>query len=85
MLLFAFGQPELHFGQASLGKINAERDEREPLLLGFTKEFIDFLAVEQQFPGTQRLVIHDVAMAVGADVAMMEKDLALLYAGITIL
>ena len=85
MLLFAFGQPELDFGQASLGEINAERDEREPLLLGLTKELIDFLAVEEQFPGTKRLVIHDVAMAVGTNVAMMEKDLSLPYAGIAIL
>ena len=85
MLLLPFGQPELDLGQATLGKIDPERDEREPLLLRLAEELVDLLAMEEQFPGTERLVIHDVAMAVGTNVAMMEKDLALLYAGIAIL
>lgn len=85
MLLLAFGQPELDLCKASLGEINAERDEREPLLLRLAKEFIDLLTVEEQFPRTEWLVIHDVAVAVGTDVAVVKKGLAVLYAGITIL
>ena len=85
MLLLAFGQPEFDLGKAPLGEIDAERDEREPLLLRLAEEPIDLLAVEEQFPSTERLVIHDVAVAVGTDVAVVEKDLAALHAGVTIL
>src|SRR4051812_41468645 len=60
MLFFAFGQPEFNFGKAPLGKIDAERDEREPLLLRLAEEFIDLLAVKKQLPSTERLVIHDI-------------------------
>jgi len=85
MLLLAFGQPEFDLGKTPLGEIDAERDEREPLLLRLAEEFNDFLAVEKQFPGAERFVIHDVAVAVGTDVAMVEKDLPVPHAGVTIL
>ena len=85
MLFLAFGQPEFNLGKTTLGKIDAERDECESLLLRLAEEFIDLLTVEEQFPSTERLVIHDVAVAVGTDVAVVEKDLATLHAGVTIL
>ena len=85
MLLLAFGQPEFDLGKASLGEIDTERNERESLLLRLAEEFIDFLSMEEQFPSTKRFVIHEVAMAIGTDMAMVEKDFAALYAGITIL
>jgi hypothetical protein len=53
--------------------------------LRLAEELIDLLAVEKQFPSTERLVIHDVAVAVGTDVAVVEKDLGALHAGVTIL
>ena len=64
---------------------DTERNERESLLLRLAEEFIDFLSMEEQFPSTERFVIHEVAMAIGTDMAMVEKDFAALYAGITIL
>ncbi len=85
MLLLAFGQPEFDLSYAPLGEIDAERDEREPLLFRLAEELIDLLAVEEQFSRTERLVIHDVAVAVGTDVAVVEKDLVALHAGVTIL
>lgn len=85
MLLLAFGQPEFDLGKTPLGEIDAERDEREPLLLCLAEELMNLLTVEKQFPGTERFVIHDVAVAVGTDMAVVEKDLAVLHAGITIL
>jgi len=85
MLFLAFGQPEFDLGKAPLGEIDAERDECETLLLRLAEELIDFLAVEEQFPSTERLVIHDVAVAVGSDVAVVEEDLSALHTGITIL
>ena len=85
MQLLAFGQPEFDLGKAPLGEVDAERDEREPLLLRLAKELIDLLAVEKQLPSAERLVIHDVAVAVRTDVAVVEKDLSALHAGVTIL
>ena len=85
MQLLAFSQPELDLGKASLGKIDAERDERESLLLRLAEELIDFFAVEEQFPSSEGLVIHDVAMTIGADVAVVKKHLPVLYTGVTIL
>ena len=85
MLLLAFGQPKFNLRKTPLGEIDPERDERETLLLRLAKEFIDLLAVEEQFPGTEGLVIHDVAVAVGTDVTVVEKDLTLPHAGVTIL
>ncbi len=85
MLLLTFGQPEFNLGKTTLGKIDAERNECESLLLRLAEKFIDFLSVEEQFPSAKRFVIHDVAMAVGTDMAMVEKGFTALYAGITIL
>ena len=85
MLLLAFCQPEFDLGKASLGEIDTERNERESLLLRLAEEFIDLLTVKEQFPSTERFVIHDVAVAIGTDVAVMEKRLAALHAGVTIL
>jgi hypothetical protein len=85
MLLLAFGQPEFDLGKAPLGEIDTERDEREPLLLRLAKELIDLLAMEEQLPSAERLVIHDVPVAVRTDVTVVEKDLAILHAGVTIL
>ena len=85
MLLLAFGQPEFNFGKAPVGKIDAEWDKGEPLLLRLGEKLIDLFAMEEQLPGTERLVIHDVAVAVGTNVAVVEKDLAALHAGVTIL
>ena len=84
MLFFPFGQPEFDLGETTFGEIDAEGDERQPLLLRPAKELIDLLPVEEQFPGTERFVIHDIAMAVWTDVAMVEKHLAVPHAGIAI-
>ena len=85
MLLLALGQPDFDLGKAPFGEIDAEWDECEALLLRLAKEFIDLLAMEKQLPGAEGLVIHDVAVAVGTDVAMVEKGLPFPHAGVTIL
>ena len=85
MLFLAFGQTEFDLGEAALREIDAERNQGEPLLLSLAKEFIDLLTVEQQFPSTERFVIHDVPVAVWTDVAVVKKRLATFYAGVTIL
>ena len=85
MLLLALGQPEFDLDQAAFGEINAERNKCEPLLLGLAQELIDLLTVEKQFPSTERFVIHDIAVAVGTDVAVVKKCLATFHARVTVL
>ena len=85
MLLLALGQPEFDLGKAPLGEIDAERDKREPLLLSLAQELIDLLTVEKQFSSTERFVIHDIAVAVWTDVAVVKKCLATFHAGVTVL
>ncbi len=85
MLLLALGQPEFYLGKSPLGKIEPERDKCESLLLRLAKQLMNLLAVEEQFPRPEGLVIHEVAMAIGTDMAMVEKDLGTLHAGVTVL
>ena len=85
MLFLAFGQPEFDFGMAPLGEIDAERDERETLLLRLAKELIDLLAVEEEFSSTERLVIHDVAVAVRTDVTIEQPDFSVLHKTVAVL
>lgn len=75
MLLLTFGQSKFHLGKTPFGEIDTERDECEPLLLRLPEQLINLLAVEKQFPRSEGVVIHDVTVAVGADVAVVEEDL----------
>ena len=84
MLLFAFRQPDFDFGQTTIGEIDAERDNRQPLLLRLCEELVDLFAMEQEFPGAKRFMIRKVAVAIRTDVAMVEKDLSFFHTGITI-
>jgi len=85
MLLLTFGQSKFYLGKTPLGEIDAERDEREPLLLRLPEQLNDLLAVEEQFPRSEGVVIHDVAVAVGTDVAVVEEGLSALHTGVTVL
>ena len=54
-------------------------------MLGLTEEFVNLLLVEQELPDPHGVLVHDVPVAVRADMAMVQKDLAVLHAGIAIL
>src|SRR3974390_780146 len=64
--LLALGQRQLHFDSA-IFKVQADGNQREALLLGLADQLADFLAVHQQFAGTKRSVVVDVAMLVRTD------------------
>lgn len=85
VLLLALRETDLDLGMAALGEIDAEGHEREPLLLGLADQFVDFLPMQQQFSGPGRILVHDVPVTVGADVAMVQKDFVVVYGGVTIL
>lgn len=70
---------------ASLRKIDSEGDQRESLLLSFAEKLVDLLSMKEQFAGPDRIMVHNVAVTIGTDVAMMEKHLALFDARITVL
>src|SRR5262249_46207330 len=56
------------------------RDERHPLLDGLANQLADLVAVQEQLAAAQRLVVGVAAVAVGADVDVVEEDLAVLDA-----
>lgn len=85
VLLFALGEGQLYFRMAAFRKIDAEGDESEPLELGFPDQFIDLLAMQQELPFTEGIMIHQIAMRVGADVAMVQVHFAVIDRRITVL
>jgi hypothetical protein len=85
VLLLALGQPKFDFSLTALGEIDAERNECEALLLCLAEQLVDFFLMQEQLAHPDRVMIHDVAVTVRTDVAVMEKDLALFYARVTIL
>ena len=85
MLFLAFGQSQFDLGLAPIRKIDAERDQREALLLCFPQELVDLLSMQEQFAGPDRVMVHNIAVAVGTDMAMMKKNFPILHTGIAVL
>ena len=85
VLFFALRQGQLHLGMTAFRKVDAQRDEREALQLSFPDELVDLLAMQQQLPLAERIVIHQVAMRVRTDVAVLQKHLAVINRSITVL
>src|SRR6266852_8751973 len=73
--LLAFGQGKFELYSAVF-KIHAGGDEGEPALLRPANQLADFLPVHQQLAGAQRSVVEDVAVLVGADVAVEQPEFA---------
>src|SRR5512146_3426425 len=71
--LLAFGESQLDLGMTALGEIDAEGDEGEALLLGLAEQLVDLFLMQQQLADPERVVVHDVAVAVGTDMAVVEK------------
>src|SRR4029077_4650962 len=78
-LLLAFGERHGHLDAAVL-EIQTGGDERHAALDRLPDQLPDFLAMEEELAAAQRLVVRVAAVAVGADVDVVEKDLAVLDA-----
>src|SRR5438093_8671668 len=65
-------------------EIQPERHQRQPLLLGPAHELIDLPAMQKQLARAQRVVIRDVAVAVRADVAVVQEHLGPVHARETV-
>src|SRR5215467_3444402 len=81
----ALGESEFHLRVAALREVDTEGNEREPLLLRLPQKLVDLSLVEQEFPNSGRVMIHDVAMAIGTHMTIVEKHLSLTHGGKAVL
>ena len=65
-------------------EIDAEGNEREALLLRLADKLGDLFLMEEQFACPEGLVVHDVPVAVGIDVAVVQEHLSVVHAGIAV-
>ena len=75
MDFFPLAQGQLNLGPAVF-KIGTQGYQRQPFLGDLADQPTDFLLVEQQLPGSERVVVEDVGVAVRADVKLHQPDFA---------
>src|SRR5437773_3462764 len=80
VLLFSLGEAHGHL-HAAVFEVHAHRYERHPFLDGLADQLADLVAMQQQLPAPQRLVLRIPAMAVRADVHVVDEHLAVFDAG----
>src|ERR1051326_6076323 len=78
VVLLAFRERHRHLDAAVL-EIQPRRNERHSLLDGLADQLPNLVAMQQQLSPPQRFVVRVPAMAVGADVHVVEKDLAVFH------
>ena len=81
--LFALSHADLHLDLAVL-EIDFQGNQRQSLFLGLAVETLDLPFVEQQFSHPQVFVIGTVAVGIGSDMHVMEKDFSILDKGIAV-
>jgi len=86
LLIFplALGQTDLNLG-ASVFEIYLEWYEGVSLLGHFSLQSHDLFFMHKEFPCTQGVMIHDIAVTVGADVAVKEHGLKVFNQDVTVL
>ncbi len=86
----AFVERFLSLGKAdedlcvSADEIDFERNERVAFLSDLADEFPDLFPVHQELSRSKRLVVHDVAVGIGADVRIEEEYLVILDEGVAV-
>ena len=83
-LLLAFGECDLAL-DAAVAEVEADGDEGVSLLLGHALELADLGFVEEQFAGSEGVVVHGVAVGEGADVGVEEEALAVFEEAVGVL
>src|SRR5215831_6329449 len=78
-------ETDFDLGMSALGEVYAERNQRKSLLLGLADQFVDFFPMQQQLSGPGRIMVHNIPVAIGTDVALMQKEFALADGGVTVL
>ena len=84
VLLLAFGESDLAL-ELAVAEVEPYRDEGESLLLGGGFELANLLLVQEKLAGAERLMVHAVAVAEGADVGVEQETLAILEQAVGVL
>jgi len=84
VFVFAFAQSDFELRLPRRREIKPQGDQCQPLLLGPAHELIDLPAMQEQLSRAQRVVIHDVAVTVGANVAVVQNHLGPVHPGETV-
>jgi len=66
-------------------EVDLQRHEGEPSFPGFGVDLADLLLMQEELPGPKRFMVVAVAVRIGTDVHLVEKDLALLDGGVAVL
>ena len=74
---FALAQGDFQFHPGA-PEINGEGNEGQALLLDLAKEVVDLPLVHQQAAGAHGVLIEDIALGIGADVHLLDPQLAVL-------
>src|SRR5688500_12189968 len=77
--LAALRDGEVDLGASAL-EVDLERNERAPLLLDASDQLADLLAMEEQPARSKRVDVPAAARLVGADVHVVQPDLAVVDA-----
>ena len=72
----AFGEPQLNLRVSALGEVDAQRHQGQPFLLGLPQQLVNLALMKQQLPDACGIMVHNVAMTVWTDMALVEKDFA---------
>ena len=75
IVVLAGGESDLDLGTAVL-EVDFERDERIAALARLAKELDDFCFVHEEPTATARVVVKDISLLEGADMGVLEKNLA---------
>ncbi len=75
--LFAFGEGQLNFYPPIL-EVQARGNEGEPFLLRLADELAKLFFMDEQFTGTQRSVVEDVAVVVRTNMAVQQPEFSIL-------
>ncbi len=80
VFFLALGQPDFHLDVA-VPKVELERDEGKAFFFGFADESSNFPPVQEKFAGAGGVIGILGGEGIGADMGVVEIDLALLDAG----
>ncbi len=81
--LLAFCQADHDLGLAA-DKVYLERNKGIAFLGDLADELADLFFMKQEFACPERLVVHNVAVGIGADAGVEQKHLAVLDNGVTV-
>jgi hypothetical protein len=74
----AAGQSDRDLRHPPIVKVQSQWNNRQSLLLDVLRDAPDLLAVEQEFPSAQRIVVLPLTVAIRGDMALEEPEFTIL-------